>query len=101
MQIHAALLRRRRGLILTMVKALRRGFGNSPPRHAATYIHTEHRHTYTHYFKCVAIFRMEWAMPVHYRKAKGPANVYVYAFQMWFGSLRQLLTLFITLFSQL
>jgi len=40
-------------------------------------------------------------MPVHYRKATGPANVYVYAFQMWFGSLRQLLTLFITLFSQL
>jgi len=29
-----------------MVKALRRGFGDSPPRHVATYKHT-HTHTHT------------------------------------------------------
>jgi len=35
-----------------MVKALGRGFGDSPPRHVATYIHA---HTHTHHDKLIAM----------------------------------------------
>ena len=56
MQIGAAVLCRRRGRAI-MVKAVHCGFGDSTPRHAATYTHIAymHTHTYTHHDKLITI----------------------------------------------